>query len=155
MKVGAQADLSELVQTELAKVAMLEGEVLRVHMQESNVSDAALKFLAADLSNWYSQLPSALQLTNLGLTEFSPDVRHNICFLHLLHLGVIMLHFRCIASHTRSLTEDGSLTESGQHDLAAVRSFVPDAAMAAMHSARIIALLLESRELSKKCWLVV
>ncbi|KAI1370412.1 hypothetical protein F4677DRAFT_465486 [Hypoxylon crocopeplum] len=152
-EIGDSTDISEIVQTEMVKIAMLKAHILQMHLAFKDITLLAVQSIMQDLQNWYDRMPQEMNLDSLGRENLPPEAKRSICHVHLLYLGANMLLFRRIASQmVRSSVGQGVLWRPCEKVLTEQRE---RALLAARSSARIVKLLVDDNAVFKRCWLVI
>ncbi|KAI1391592.1 uncharacterized protein F4822DRAFT_442532 [Hypoxylon trugodes] len=156
LEVGDSSDISETIQTEMAKIAMLKAHILQMHLAFKDFTLLSIQSIMRDLQAWYEKMPPIMHLESIGQTSLPVEARRSICHVHLLYLGANMLLFRRIASQlVRSSArgvDQGILWQPSESTL---KEQSERALSAASSSARIIKILLDDNGVFKRCWLVM
>ena len=145
-------DLPDVMQTEMAKIAVLKADILKTMAASKLVSPTVMSKIRGDLRVWHEQLPQIMHLTNIVDMGAEKQHQHKIYFIHLLYLGALMLLQRCIMSHW--ITADDELSTSIDVSSEAAEC-IRDGYMAARHSARILDLLKQEGGVVKFCWICI
>ena len=117
----------------------------------------ALKMLSSihslqdQLRDWYGRLPLEAQLIQLGTTAHVP-LKTSIYYLHLLHLGAVMLIFRHCLAGVRCVEDRRRLSDE-QRTL--MDKTLLDGLVAAQHSARMIHMIREASDSVRHCWITM
>ncbi|KAH7123287.1 nitrate assimilation regulatory protein nirA [Dactylonectria estremocensis] len=156
MRADDRSDISEVVQTEMAKICILKADILRMQVAFKELTIPAMQSILKDLQNWHRELPEAMRVEASGNTNHTVETRRSIMHVHLLYLGAIMLLYRRVASQflqSYALTPYQKTLPIPLHGLVAEHS--AEAVLSAGTSARIIKLLLDDDSIFKRCWLVI
>ncbi|KAK1835722.1 hypothetical protein QBC39DRAFT_339461 [Podospora conica] len=154
----------EIVQVEMTKIALLNAEILKLHLAFKDLTRNSMHAIQQTLQHWHSKLPEEMYLSNLSRQDLATNVRRAIFHVHLLYLGAVMLLYRRIASQliqsssTRADKESGRLARDRSPQRPDRESLLQQAEkgiVAAKHSARILGLLLAEQGVFKRCWLVI
>jgi len=140
----------EIIQTEIAKISTLKAQLLRVLFRTHDLSVVDIQSVKRSLHDWYASLPRQVQMGNLMENGLEAVVTVGVFFIHLQHLGAIMLVQRRIMlffSHSvqGDYFPDGLLREAA--------NTADEGLTAAKQSARILGLLVDGDALFNKCWL--
>ncbi|KAF9636285.1 hypothetical protein BFW01_g7180 [Lasiodiplodia theobromae] len=145
-------DTTEFFRTEFTKISILKAKILAT-AEQPYLHRKTIDRLRADLQSWYRTLPPEWNLSQ-NLTNINdPYLRMTTSFLHLLHLGAIMLlHRRVISCYLELRKEDphralemiGEATEAVDEGITAARL-----------SARLLALIMEEGGVTRHCWLCI
>lgn len=140
---------------EMTKISMLKADILRMHLAFKDLTAHVLESVVNDLQNWYNHLPEGMKLATLG-QDLPDSVRRSIYYVHLLHLGAIMLLYRRVAcQYIRSFGMDP------QHDMfwkpfeRQMLDHAEQGVLAAKTSSRVLGLLLGQTGCFKRCWVVM
>ncbi|OAA36667.1 nitrate assimilation regulatory protein nirA [Metarhizium rileyi] len=158
LKVDDPRDITEVVQTEMARICLLKAEILRMHLVFKDLTSPAIESIRKDLQGWYDELPETLRLGVISHENLPIGTKRSVLHLHMLYLGAIMLLYRRVATQfLRSYLAGGFSSSSNLH-LHPREAFVQqstEAILAARTSARTVKLLLEDDGVFKHCWLVI
>ncbi|KAI0099562.1 hypothetical protein F4776DRAFT_649935 [Hypoxylon sp. NC0597] len=156
LEIGDSSDVSETVQTEMAKISILKAQILRMHLAFKDLTLPTIQSIVQELQHWYDGMPPVMHLNSLGQEDIPIELKRSICHVHLLYLGANMLLFRRIASQFVKSSVKGfgrdvlwtpceeMLTDQCARALSAANS-----------SARIVKLLLDENGVFKRCWLII
>ncbi|KAH7131133.1 nitrate assimilation regulatory protein nirA [Dactylonectria macrodidyma] len=156
MQADDSSDISEVVQTEMAKICILKADILRMQVAFKDLTIPAMQSILKDLQNWHRELPEAMRVEASGNADHSVETRRSIMHVHLLYLGAIMLLYRRVASQflqSYAPTPYQNALPIPLHGLVAEHS--AEAVLSASTSARIMKLLLDDDSIFKRCWLVI
>ncbi|KAI0512683.1 hypothetical protein F5B22DRAFT_614851 [Xylaria bambusicola] len=154
LHIDDQVGISEVVQTEMTKIAVLKARILHMHLACKYLTPDALNSMIRDLQDWYDRLPQQMQLQHLSGQELSHEVRRSIYHVHLLYLGAHMLLFRrIVAENTQNLGREPPKLWHPSSELLSRQC--PSAVIAASMSARIFKLLLDENGIFQRCWLII
>lgn len=142
--------MDDVVQIEISKITTLKAQLLRTLFTTTDLSVEALRTVKDGLGNWYNTMPSQIKMGNLASEGFHAVGKVAVFFIHLQHLGALMLvQRRIMLFFAHSTAGDfysqqliSEATQSGEESL-----------IAAKQSARILELLLDGDSLFNKCWL--
>ncbi|KAK5627723.1 hypothetical protein RRF57_003438 [Xylaria bambusicola] len=150
LHIDEQAGISEVVQTEMTKIAVLKARILHMHLAFKYLTPESLNSMIRDLQDC---CPNELQLQNLSGQDLSYEVRRSIYHVHLLYLGAHMLLFRrLVAENTQSLGRNPGRNPKLWHPSNELLSRqCPSALIAASMSARIFKLLLDENGIFQRC----
>ena len=85
-----ETHVSDVVQTEMVKIATLKQAILRMDITSNQPSDHSVGTIREGLHKWHQDLPEVMRLTNLLQNpEVTRDVRVTIYNVHLLYLSLI------------------------------------------------------------------
>jgi hypothetical protein len=143
----------DFVQKGVASIAVLKAATMRTLW---GCNDAikllnSIRFLQDQLRDWYGRLPLEAQLIQLGTAAHVP-LKTSIYYLHLLHLGAVMLIFRHCLAGVRGV-EDRKRLSDEQRTL--MDKTLHDGLVAAQHSARMIHMIREASESVRHCWITM
>ncbi|KAJ9150367.1 Nitrate assimilation regulatory protein nirA [Pleurostoma richardsiae] len=156
LDVDNSPDLEDIVQTEMAKIAMLKVNILRMQLSFRDLSVLSTETITKDLQDWYGQLPHEMRLSNLGCEDLPVDLRRSIYFVNLLYLGAIMLLYRRIVyQFVRSFNLDKDRDILPRDFDKRLGGPAEQSVLAAKHSTRILALLMSENGVFRRCWLVI
>ncbi|KAI0425780.1 hypothetical protein F5Y09DRAFT_334682 [Xylaria sp. FL1042] len=127
LQIDDQPSISEVVQTEMTKIAVLKAKILHMHLAFKYLAIEPLNSMIQDLQDWYKQLPPANML----------------------------LFRRIVAENIRVHQRDTSLSLLWHSSNNLLSKQNPDALVAANTSARILKLLLDENGIFQRCWLVI
>ncbi|KAH7124265.1 hypothetical protein EDB81DRAFT_765659 [Dactylonectria macrodidyma] len=149
-------DISHIIQTEITKIALLNAEILRMHLSSKELTSQTMDSVNKDIQRWHNELPSQMHLANICQQDLLLEARRSILATHLLYLGTTMLLYRRITSQfVRSSGIDHG------HDILwkpfgkTFLNHADQAMTAARHSARILSLLQAEQGIFKRCWLII
>jgi hypothetical protein len=153
---SAGADLEDMIQIEMVKIAVLKRNILHINMASPRLAANTIKIIKKDLDRWYDELPPIMHLFNLTKKDksssVSTELRRTIYFVHLLYLGaLILLNRRVVVQSSPTELNDELSICSG----VSVDKLADDSAMAAEQSARILGLLLDEGGVFERCWIVM
>lgn len=111
----------------------------------------SIRFLQEQLRGWYGRLPRQVQLIQLGSDTHVP-LKTSIYYVHLLHLGAVMLIFRHCLAGLRS-TEDRERLSTEQRLL--MNETLNDGILAAQNSARMIYMIRQASQSVRHCWITM
>ncbi|GAB7353153.1 hypothetical protein MBLNU459_g3687t2 [Dothideomycetes sp. NU459] len=149
-EIPGETNVTDLVQTEMVKIAVLKQNILFVDTSFDVSSLNAFDAVSRDLRQWYADIPVAMRLGNLlavDNVEITTEVRRTIYYVHLLALGAWMLLYRRLASQDVTIS-----TKAAQDKLV---EYADEAIIAAEQSARILALLQTEDGIFQRCWICV
>ena len=131
-------------------IAALKATAMRMLWACSDVPGLlyAIHGLQGRLNDWYEHLPEAAQLIRLGDDGQTP-LKSSIYYVHLLHLGAVMLMFRhCLAGLQFSADRETLSSEQRSTMHAALN----DGLQAAQQSARMTYLTQRFSPSVRHCW---
>ncbi|KAG8415917.1 hypothetical protein J3459_013976 [Metarhizium acridum] len=149
-------NITEVVQTEMARICLLKAEILRMHLVFKDLTIPAVETIRGDLQSWYEELPESMRLGAPAHENLPVGTKRSILHLHMLYLGAIMLLYRRVATQFLQSFAVGGL--NGSLHLHPREAFVQqsaEAVLAASTSSRIVKLLLDDGGVFKHCWLVI
>lgn len=111
----------------------------------------AIQGLRTQLREWYGGLPVEAQLIQLG-TDADLPAKTSIFYVHLLHLGAVMLIFRYCVAGLRSHEDRVRLADEQRQ---VVNEALGDGLLAAQHSARIVSLIRGASQRDRHCWVTM
>lgn len=143
----------DLVHGIVAKIAVLKAKTMR---KLSRCPDAAnllvsIQSLRNQLRDWYEALPPEAQLLQLG-TDTRIPMKTSIYYVHLLHLGAVMLMFRYCVSGLKS---EGSRSKLNEEERKIAGETLSDGLLAAQQSARIVSLIRDASQSVRHCWVTM
>lgn len=146
-------DEHDLVHAAMASIAVLKAVTMRTLWSCSDVPDllASIQNLQRQLREWYAKLPLTAQLGQIG-TDAQISFKTSIFYVHLLHLGAVMLIFRHGLAGLQS-PEDRTALSAEQKIL--FNEILDDGIVAAQQSVRMIHLLRESSQSVRHCWITM
>ncbi|KAH7115477.1 hypothetical protein B0J13DRAFT_208187 [Dactylonectria estremocensis] len=149
-------DISHIVQTEITKIALLNADILRMHLSSEELTSQTMDSINKDIQHWHNELPSQMHLANICREDLPVEARRSILATHLLYLGTTMLLYRRIASQfVRSSGIDHGQDVLRKPFENTFLSYADQAMTAARHSARILSLLQAEQGIFKRCWLII
>ncbi|KAK7990366.1 hypothetical protein PG990_014646 [Apiospora arundinis] len=151
--INASNDITETIQTELAKVAIVMTKIMKVLRAAEKLTPELLQASMEGLQSWYRKLPSEMQLKTLMHPTQSMRIRRSGCHVHLLHLGGIMMCYHRITQTTHNDAWKTQQISSLDQGMCSLGDFIDQAVKAAATSAKILRLLLTKKILLKNCWL--
>lgn len=108
----------------------------------------SIQDLQEQLSWWYGDLPDAAQLMQLG-GDAHILLKSSIYYVHLLHMGAVMLIFRhCLAG--LQLSRDREILSAEQRSV--MNAALNDGLQAAQHSAQMTYLLKQISRSMRHSW---
>ena len=140
----------DLVRGVVATIAILKATAMRMLWTCSDVSALlhVIQGLQEKFGDWYEHLPDAAQLIRLGGDAQNP-LQSSIYYVHLLHLGAVMLMFRhCLAG--LQFSGDRESLSSDQREI--MHAALNDGLKAAQQSARMTHLMREFSPSVRHCW---
>lgn len=140
----------DLVHNVTATIAILKATTMRMLWACSDVPGLllSLRDLQEQLGEWYGRLPFEAQLAQLGGDSRTP-IKSSIYYVHLLHLGAIMLMFRhCLAG----LQFPGDRESLSAEQRSTMNAALNDGLQAAQHSARMTFLIQQVSQSLRHCW---
>ena len=140
----------DLIHGVAATIAILKATAMHVLWTCSDVSALlhVIQGLQEKFGDWYEHLPDAAQLIRLGGDAQNP-LQSSIYYVHLLHLGAVMLMFRhCLAG--LQFSGDRESLSSGQREI--MHAALNDGLKAAQQSARMTQLMREFSPSVRHCW---
>ncbi|KJK81283.1 hypothetical protein H634G_03302 [Metarhizium anisopliae BRIP 53293] len=156
LKFDDADNITEVVQTEMARICLLKAEILRMHLVFKDLTSLAVETIRGDLQSWYGELPESMRLGVTAHEDLPVGTKRSILHLHMLYLGAIMLLYRRVATQFLQSYAVGGL--GGSLHLHPREAFVQqsaEAVLAASTSASIVKLLLDDDGVFKHCWLVI
>ena len=140
----------DLVHGVATTIDILKATAMRMLWTCSDVS--ALLHVVRDLQerfgDWYEHLPDAAQLIRLGDNAQTP-LQSSIYYVHLLHLGAVMLMFRhCLAG----LQFPGDRESLSSEQRSTMHAALYDGLQAAQQSARMTYLTQQLSPSVRNCW---
>lgn len=143
----------DLVHGVATTVAILKATAMRMLWTCSDVPALlrVTKDLQEKFSDWYEHLPDAAQLIRLGDNTQTP-LQSSIYYVHLLHLGAVMLMFRhCLAG--LQFPQDRERLSREQRST--MHAALNDGIQAAQQSARMTYLTRQFSSSVRNCWTMV
>ncbi|KAI0450975.1 hypothetical protein F5B21DRAFT_517035 [Xylaria acuta] len=155
LNVDEASDISEVVQSEMARIAVLNIKILYMHIVHQDLG-WAISAIAQDLEEWYDGLPQVMHLQEVSGQDLPQDVRRSIYLAHLIYLGTNILLFRRIAFEAvRSSKTKGVLPAPWQPSREQYLKQADEASLAANGSARIIKIMMNENCVFKRCWIII
>ncbi|KAJ9145323.1 hypothetical protein NKR23_g5454 [Pleurostoma richardsiae] len=137
----------DLFQSELADVSLLKQKILRVLAAE-DLPLASFATLRRSLGAWYEALPPEVHISNLAPSPIDSITRFKLYYLHLMHLGIILLLFRrFVRQYARHAGRSGLPTEA--------KRWAVDGPLAARQAARLTYLLYTEGGVLRHCWICI
>ena len=140
----------DLVRGVATTIAILKATAMRMLWTCSDVPALlhVIQGLQGKFFDWYEHLPDAAQLRRLGDGAQTP-LQSSIYYVHLLHLGAVMLMFRhCLAG--LQFSADRESLSSDQREI--MHAALNDGLKAAQQSARMTHLMREFSPSVRHCW---
>jgi hypothetical protein len=140
----------DLVHGVATTIATLKATTMRMLWACSDVAGLlyAIHSLQRRLNDWYEHLPDEAQLIRLG-DDSQTELKSSIYYVHLLHLGTVMLMFRhCLAGLQFSV--DREILSSEQRST--MHAALNDGLQAAQQSARMTYLTQRFSPSVRHCW---
>lgn len=140
----------DLVHSVTATIAVLKATTMRMLWACSDVPGLlrSLRDLQEQLGEWYGRLPYEAQLVHLGGNGRNP-LKSSIYYVHLLHLGAIMLMFRHCLAGLQFPRDRESLSDEQRSTMNAALN---DGLQAAQHSAQMTFLIQHISQSVRHCW---
>ncbi|KAM0713465.1 hypothetical protein Q7P37_010427 [Cladosporium fusiforme] len=138
--VSSRTNEHDLVHGIIASIAVLKAATM-----------LSIQRIRNQLREWYDSLPVEAQLMQLGINDHVP-LKTSIYYVHLLHLGTVMLIFRYCVASVRDQADRTGLTDEQK---VVVDETLSDGLLAAQHSARIISLMREASQSVRHCWMTI
>lgn len=137
----------------VASIAVLKARTMRTLWACSDVADllTSIHNLQGQLREWYERLPLTVQLSQMG-TDVHIPLKTSIYYVHLLHLGAVMLMFRHGLAGLQA-SKDRTALSVEQRIL--LDKTLDDGIMAAQQSVRMVHLLRESSRSVRHCWVTM
>lgn len=132
------------IQTQLAKISILTAAVAQSAYSSPHLNLSALEPLISQLDEWLSSLPPFMQLMSLREDDPGGSARRAILLTHITYLNA-----RVIVSR-RTIIEQTRWGNPNQH-----LEHVEAGISAAIQTQRIVGMLLENKEIWRKCWLLL
>jgi len=150
LPLGSEHDF---VHNAVANIAILKAATMRTLWSCSDAPNllSSIRFLQEQLRDWYGRLPQEAQLIQLG-TDVHVPLKTSIYYLHLLHLGAVMLMFRHCLAGVQS-AEDRKKLSDEQRLL--MDKTLHDGLIAAQHSARMIHIIRQTAQNVRHCWITM
>ena len=147
LEVGDEFRSSDIVQTEMVKIAILKQSILRINFADDVSNALSVEVVREDLHRWHQDLPDLMRLTNLvNSPDMTPEARVSIYTVHLLYLGAIMLIYRQILNRPQQSANNREKNLDQAHI---------EAITAAQQSSRILNLLRQDNGVHRRCWLSI
>ncbi|KKY20215.1 putative nitrate assimilation regulatory protein nira [Diplodia seriata] len=149
-------DAAEFFRTEFTKISILKAKILNT-AATPDLSQRTIDDIRHDLQRWYDSLPPQWGLArNLQTdTDHSPT-RITTSYLHLLHLGAIMLlHRRIVSNHRRLMRTQADPGRDALEAIQGAAEAVHDGVTAARLSARLLALIMAEGGITRHCWICI
>ncbi|QUC21010.1 uncharacterized protein UV8b_05251 [Ustilaginoidea virens] len=156
MKAEDPTDVSDVVQTEMARICILKADILRMHLVFQELSMKSIETIMQDLQRWYEELPDCVRLESSGRDGLQTETKRSIMHLHLLYLGAMMLLYRRVVTQFLQSYLIGSspgVLQMSCNDVIVQQA--NETVLAASTSARIVKLLMDDQAVFKHCWLVI
>lgn len=151
MEIEQELNAEDIVQTEMAKIAVLNANILERIYAFKDVSILAVKTITNDLRQWHANLPPSMHLATIAEHGICIELRRTIYFVHLMYLGAMMLLYRRIMAATAQ--KRGPHMWGLDQRCEEITRYVEEGLLAATQSARILGLLLSGNGIFKRCWL--
>lgn len=137
----------------MASIAVLKAATMRTLWGCKDASKMLdkIRFLSEELRDWYGRLPVEAQLIQLG-TDAHVPLKTSIYYVHLLHLGAVMLIFRHCLAGVRSVEGRKRLSDEQQ---SLMNKTLHDGVIAAHHSARMIYMIRRAAQSIRHCWITM
>ncbi|PNS14728.1 hypothetical protein CAC42_1750 [Sphaceloma murrayae] len=147
-----ELETEDFFQREMTKISVQKAEIMRIASSD-DITAAKLVQLRRKLHLWYDRLPTSMHLANLLTAKLTPKSRMTLMYMHLYHLGAVMLLQRKVFS--QAFTD--SHTDNQDHWRSAdALQLVKEGFIAGRQGARILSLMQdEDRGLSRQCWIVI
>lgn len=107
--------------------------------------------LRDQLREWYECLPPHARLIQLGTDSHIP-LKTSIYYVHLLHLGAVMLMFRHCLAGLRSFEDREGLSVEQRKVMDEVLN---DGILAAQSSAQMVYMIREASQSVRHCWVTM
>jgi hypothetical protein len=140
----------DLVHGVATTIATLKATAMRMLWACSDVAELlhAISGLQGRFGDWYQNLPEAAQLIRLGDDAQTP-LQSSIYYVHLLHLGAVMLMFRhCLAG----LQFSGDRESLSIDQKTTMHAALNDGLQAAQQSARMTYFTQRFSPSVRHCW---
>ncbi|KAK7547897.1 hypothetical protein IWX91DRAFT_406975 [Phyllosticta citricarpa] len=153
--IARSGDQYQLVQTEIARCAILGAQVLRMLWSFRYNSFSVVESMIQDLERWYAGLPETIKLSSHNANHHHHHPANGLgmriitSFLHLIYYGNIIL---C----RRFLTHEPSAGSVHAEQFRELRSrYSKQAVSAALEASRIMRSFGEVLGTHDRCWLVI
>jgi hypothetical protein len=140
----------DLVHSVATTIAILKATAMRMLWTCSDVPALlhVIHGLQERFGDWYERLPNAAQLIRLG-GDSQTSLQSSIYYVHLLHLGAVMLMFRhCLAG----LQFSGDRESLSSEQRSTMHAALDDGLQAAQQSARMTFLTRQFSPSVRHCW---
>jgi hypothetical protein len=140
----------DLIHGVAATIAILKATAMRMLWTCSEVPPLlhVIQSLQERFGDWYEHLPDAAQLVRLGDYGQTP-LQSSVYYVHLLHLGAVMLMFRhCLAG----LQFPGDRESLSSAQRSTMHAALDDGVQAAQQSARMTYLTRHFSPSVRHCW---
>lgn len=151
LSVHDGASITDIVQTEMAKISSLKADMLSTITTCKTLSPRVIAAIRTDLQAWQTGLPQVMSITHLFNADLEKHHKHKIYFVHLLYLGACMLLQRSILSQWAVGVEHPSTSDLSTEAL----ECISDGYTAAKQSSRLLGLLSEEDGAVKRCWICI
>lgn len=111
----------------------------------------SIVLLQEQLREWYERLPRHAQLIQLG-TDGHVPLRTSIYYVHLLHLGAVMLMFRHCLAGLQSIEDRNRLSVEQR---LVMEETLNDGILAARSSAQMVHMIREASQSVRHCWVTM
>ncbi|KAI0441934.1 hypothetical protein F4803DRAFT_562707 [Xylaria telfairii] len=156
LQIDDSSNVSEVVQTEMTKIALLKAKILHMHLAFQYLAPEPLDSMIKDLQDWYLKLPPQMQLQSLSERDMPLEAKRSIYHVHLLYLGANMLLFRrIVAENVQIRRQDINISPLWHPSSDLLSKQGPNALLAATSSAKIVKLLLDENSIFQRCWLII
>jgi hypothetical protein len=147
---ASEHDDQDLVRSVVTTIAILKATAMRMLWACSDIPGLldSIQDLQGQLGDWYGKLPPVAHLIQLGSEAQSP-LKSSIYYVHLLHMGTVMLIFRhCLAG--MQLSRDREVLSAEQRSI--MNAALNDGLQAAQHSAQMTYLIRQVSRKVRHCW---
>lgn len=142
----------EFFRTEFTKIAILKGKILGTAAHPYLLQET-IDGIRSDLRSWYTALPPQWNLSQNLSNINDRGLRITTSYLHLLHLGAMMLlHRRVVHSYIQlQKREPGRAFEM----IAGAAEAVTEGITAARLSARLLSIVHDEGGITRHCWICI
>ncbi|KAI1359778.1 hypothetical protein F5Y08DRAFT_332049 [Xylaria arbuscula] len=152
--VDDASDVSDIIQTEMARIAALKARVLYTHVVCKDFS-WSIDTIISDLEGWYESIPKVMRLQDISARSLPSEIKQTMFLVHLFYFSSSILIFRRTTSETlQSPVNDPSASWQPFQDQHSIPT-EDRALLAASGSARTIKMMLDENRVFKRSWLII
>lgn len=148
--INIPVNVEDAIQIEITKISSRKADFLRTIAYEP-LSIELVQELRRGLQDWHKALPEPVSMSHPAKIPVTAQTRRLTYYLHLIHLGAIMVLYRRMLAKCVTERETSASTSAGL--FAELFSLSEEGVVAAEQSARIAYLVFTEMSDSRQCWM--